>query len=91
VGLGDPGPLQLDLPRELVEQPAAEVLLVELGAHERGPLVAGDLLGLREGTFDPVGDEREHGVRARGRRWVTTKHGTSPSGPLPPHAAIELS
>jgi hypothetical protein len=24
-------------------------------------------------------------------RWVTTKHGTSPSGPLPPHASIELS
>ena len=44
-----------------------EELLVDVGAHEPDPLVGGDLLGLREGTLDPVGDEREYRVRARWR------------------------
>src|SRR5438093_3967906 len=31
------------------------------------------------------------GSELAGGLWVTTKHGTSPSGPLSPHASIELS
>jgi hypothetical protein len=31
------------------------------------------------------------GSELSGGLWVTTKHGTSPTGPLPPHASIELS
>jgi hypothetical protein len=52
---------------DLVHEPRGEELLVDVGAHEPDPLVGGDLLSLREGTLDPVGDEREHRVRARRR------------------------
>jgi hypothetical protein len=52
---------------DLVHEPRGEELLVDVGAHEPDPLVGGDLLGLREGTLDPVGDEREYRVRARRR------------------------
>ena len=76
---------------DLVHQPRGEELLVDIGAHEPDPLVGGGLLGPREGSLDPFGDGREDGVRLANGLWVTTKHGTSPSGPLPPHASIELS
>jgi hypothetical protein len=55
-------------------------------------LSPGRLLRQREGALDPVGDEREYRSRsAGGGRWERTKHGTSPSGPFPSHASIELS
>jgi hypothetical protein len=47
---------------DLVHESRGEELLVDVGAHEPDPLVGGDLLGLREGTLDPVGDEREYRV-----------------------------
>ena len=52
---------------DLVHELRGEELLVDVGAHEPDPLVGGDLLGLREGTLDPVGDEREYRARARRR------------------------
>ena len=52
---------------DLVHDSRGEELLVDVGAHEPDPLVAGDLLGFREGMVDPVGDEREYRVRARRR------------------------
>ena len=54
--------------------------------------VGGGLLGLREGTLDPsVTDVNTGSELAGGGLCVMTKHGTSPSGPLPPYASIELS
>lgn len=53
---------------DLVHEARGEELLVEGGAHEPDPLVGGDLLGLREGRLDPVGDEREYRARARRER-----------------------
>src|SRR5687768_11656943 len=44
---------------DLVHEPRGEELLVDVGAHEADPLVAGDLLGLRQRTLDAVGDEGE--------------------------------
>jgi hypothetical protein len=76
---------------DLVHEPRGQELLVDVRAHQPDPLRAGDFLGLRERALDPVGDEREDGSEVAGGLWVTTKQGTSPNGPLPPHASIELS
>jgi hypothetical protein len=76
---------------DLVHEPRGEDLLVDVGAHEPDPLVGGDLLGFREGTLDPSVTNVNTGSELVGGLWATTKHGTSPSGPLPPHASIELS
>ncbi len=39
----------------------------------------------------PSGTNVKTGSAFAGGRWVTTNHGTSPSGPLPPYPAIPLS
>src|SRR6266542_2443041 len=52
---------------DLVHEPRGQELLIDVRAHQPDSLVAGRFPGLREGTLDPVRDEREHRVRARGR------------------------
>src|SRR5436309_4154948 len=76
---------------DLVHEPRSQELLVGVRAHQPDPLLRSDFLGLREGTLDPVGGEREYRLRARG--WPVGDHEArpSPSGPLSPHASIELS
>src|SRR5688572_19743120 len=52
---------------DLVHEARREELPVQVGAHEPDALVASHLLGLRQSALDPVGDEGEHQVGARGR------------------------
>ena len=80
-----------EMDSDLVHEPRGEELPIDVGAHDPDPLVGGYLLRLREGVLDPVRDHGEDRARRLERLCVTTKQGTSPSGPLPPHASIELS
>ena len=77
---------------QLVDEPRGEVLLVDVRAHEPDPFLAGCHPRLRERILDslPVTNVKI-GSAPAGGSCATTKHGTSPSGPLLLQLSIELS
>jgi hypothetical protein len=76
---------------DLVHEPRGEELLVDVGAHSPIRLSAATSWACTRAGSIPSETNVNNGSELGGGSWVTTKHETSPSGPFPPHASIELS